>query len=108
LLTSLSSGFANNQNKLLAKPWRVIRCQQGCDTIGEAFANSRCSPVGEGNGNRADGVLLSPTDHMAVGEAFPTGLVFLSAKSSFPSLKTPTVLSQQERANPVGKASPTG
>jgi hypothetical protein len=26
------------------------------------------------------------------------------AKSSFPSLKTPTVLSQQERANPVGKA----
>jgi uncharacterized membrane protein YqgA involved in biofilm formation len=26
------------------------------------------------------------------------------AKSSFPSLKTPTVLSQQELENPVGKA----
>jgi hypothetical protein len=26
------------------------------------------------------------------------------AKSSFPSLKTPTVLSQQELGNPVGKA----
>jgi hypothetical protein len=41
---------------------------------------------------------------MAVGEAFPTGPVFLLAKSSFPSLKTPTVLSQQELGNPVGKA----
>jgi hypothetical protein len=41
---------------------------------------------------------------VAVGEAFPTGLAFLLAKSSFPSLKTPTMLSQQERANPVGKA----
>jgi hypothetical protein len=41
---------------------------------------------------------------MAVGEAFPTGLEFLLAKSSFPSLKTPTVLSQQELGNPVGKA----
>jgi hypothetical protein len=30
--------------------------------------------------------------------------VFLLAKSSFPSLKTPTVLSQQELENPVGKA----
>jgi hypothetical protein len=29
---------------------------------------------------------------------------FLLAKSSFPSLKTPTVLSQQELGNPVGKA----
>jgi hypothetical protein len=41
---------------------------------------------------------------MAVGEAFPTGSAFLLAKSSFPSLKTPTVLSQQELGNPVGKA----
>jgi hypothetical protein len=41
---------------------------------------------------------------MAVGEAFPTGSTFLLAKSSFPSLKTPTVLSQQELGNPVGKA----
>jgi hypothetical protein len=41
---------------------------------------------------------------MAVGEAFPTGLEFLLAKSSFPSPKTPTVLSQQELGNPVGKA----
>jgi hypothetical protein len=41
---------------------------------------------------------------VAVGEAFPTGLVFLLAKSSFSSLKTPMVPSQQERANPVGKA----
>jgi hypothetical protein len=41
---------------------------------------------------------------MAVGEAFPTGPEFLLAKSSFPSLKTPTVLSQQELGNPVGKA----
>jgi hypothetical protein len=41
---------------------------------------------------------------MAVGEAFPTGPAFLLAKSSFPSLKTPTVLSQQELGNPVGKA----
>jgi hypothetical protein len=40
---------------------------------------------------------------MAVGEAFPTGPEFLLA-SSFPSLKTPTVLSQQELGNPVGKA----
>jgi hypothetical protein len=41
---------------------------------------------------------------MAVGEAFPIGPVFLLAKSSFPSPKTPTVLSQQELGNPVGKA----
>jgi hypothetical protein len=41
---------------------------------------------------------------VAVGEAFPTGPAFLLAKSSFPSLKTPTVLSQQELGNPVGKA----
>jgi hypothetical protein len=41
---------------------------------------------------------------MAVGEAFPTGPEFLLAKSSFPSLKTPTVLSQQELRNPAGKA----
>jgi hypothetical protein len=41
---------------------------------------------------------------VAVGEAFPTGPAFLLAKSSFPSLKTPTVLSQQEFGNPVGKA----
>jgi hypothetical protein len=41
---------------------------------------------------------------MAVGEAFPTGPALLLAKSSFPSLKTPTVLSQQELGNPVGKA----
>jgi hypothetical protein len=68
------------------------------------FANSRRFPVGEGNGSRADGVPPSPTVHVAVGEAFPTGPVFLLAKSSFPSLKTPTVLSQQELGNPVGKA----
>jgi hypothetical protein len=41
---------------------------------------------------------------VAVGEAFPTGPAFLLAKSSFPSLKTPTVLSQQELGNPVRKA----
>jgi hypothetical protein len=41
---------------------------------------------------------------MAVGEAFPTGPALLLAKSSFPSLKTPTVLSQQKLGNPVGKA----
>jgi hypothetical protein len=52
------------------------------------------SPVGEGNDSRADGVPPSPTVHMAVGEAFPTGSAFLLAKSSFSSLKTPTVLSQ--------------
>jgi hypothetical protein len=39
---------------------------------------------------------------MAVDEAFLTGSAFLLAKSSFPSLKTPTVLSQQELGNPVG------
>jgi hypothetical protein len=72
------------------------------------FANSRRFPVGEGNGIRADGVPSSPTAHMAVGEAFPTGLEFLLAKSSFPSLKTPTVLSQQELGTLLGKPSPTG
>jgi hypothetical protein len=41
---------------------------------------------------------------VAVGEAFPTWPAFLLAKSNFPSLKTPTVLSQQEFGNPVGKA----
>jgi hypothetical protein len=41
---------------------------------------------------------------VAVGKAFPTGPTFLLAKSSFPSLKTPTVFSQQELGNPVGKA----
>jgi hypothetical protein len=41
---------------------------------------------------------------MAVREAFPTGSAFLLAKSPFPSLKTPTVLFQQELGNPVGKA----
>jgi hypothetical protein len=41
---------------------------------------------------------------VAVGEAFPTGPAFLLAKSSFPTLKTPTILSQQELGNPVGKA----
>jgi hypothetical protein len=41
---------------------------------------------------------------VAVSEAFPTGPTFLLAKSSFPTLKTPTVLSQQELGNPVGKA----
>jgi hypothetical protein len=33
-------------------------------------------------------------EHVVVGEAFPTGPAFLLVKSSFPSLKTPTVLSQ--------------
>jgi hypothetical protein len=47
-------------------------------------------------------ILLSA--HIAVGEAFPTGPVFLLAKSTFPSPKTPTVLSQQKLGNPVGKA----
>jgi hypothetical protein len=46
----------------------------------------------------------SPTVYVAVGEAFPTGPAFLLAKSSFPTLKTPTVLFQQELGNPVGKA----
>jgi hypothetical protein len=41
---------------------------------------------------------------VAIGEAFPIGPTFLLAKSSFPSLKTPTVLSQQELGNPIGKA----
>jgi hypothetical protein len=81
-----------------SKPCQL--CQQG------SFANSfvHCSPVGEGNDSRADGVLLSPTEHVVVDEAFPTGPALLLAKSSFPSLKTQTVLSQQERANPVGKS----
>jgi hypothetical protein len=43
------------------------------------FANSRRFPVGERNSIRADGVPPSPTVHMAVGEAFPTGPVFLLA-----------------------------
>jgi hypothetical protein len=43
-------------------------------------------------------------EHVVVGEAFPTGPAFLLAKSSFPSLKTPTVLSQQELGSLVGKA----
>jgi hypothetical protein len=68
------------------------------------FADSRRFPVGERNGSRADGVPPSPTVHVAVGEAFPIGPAFLLAKSSFPSLKTPMVLSQQELGNPVGKA----
>jgi hypothetical protein len=67
------------------------------------FANSRLFLVGEGNGSRDDGVPPSPMVHVAVGEAFPTGPAFLLAKSSFPSLKTPTVLSQQQLGNPVGK-----
>jgi hypothetical protein len=41
---------------------------------------------------------------VAVGEAFPTEPAFLLAKSTFPSLKTPTVLSQPELGNLVGKA----
>jgi hypothetical protein len=48
--------------------------------------------------------MLLATAHMAVGKAFPTGPEFLLAKISFPSLKRPTVLSQQELGNPVGKA----
>jgi hypothetical protein len=75
--------------------------------IGKAavpFANSRRFPVGEGNGIRADGVTSSPTTHMAVGEAFATGPAFLLARRSFASLKMPTVLSQQELGNHVGKA----
>jgi hypothetical protein len=80
-------------------------CWQSCRSLCQPdFANSRRFPVGEANGSRADGVPPSPTVHVAIGEAFPTLPAFLLAKSSFPSLKTPTVLSQQELGNPVGKA----
>jgi hypothetical protein len=96
LPTALSNGFANSFDRCYWQSCRSL-CQPN-------FANSRRFPVGEGNGIRADGVPPSPTVHMAVGEAFPTGSAFLLAKSSFPSLKTPTVLSQQELENPVGKA----
>jgi hypothetical protein len=41
---------------------------------------------------------------MLLAKLAPTGPEFLLAKRSFPSLKTPTVLSQQELGNPVGKA----
>jgi hypothetical protein len=96
LPTVLSSGFANSMDRC---------CWQSCRSLCQpVFANSRRFPVGEGNGSRADGVPPSPTVYMAVGEAFPTGPAFLLAKSSFPSLKTPMVLSQQELGNPVGKA----
>jgi hypothetical protein len=72
-------------------------CWQSCRSLCQPdVANSRRFPIGEGNGSRADGVPPSPTVHVAVGEAFPTGPAFLLAKSSFPSLKTPMVLSQQE------------
>jgi hypothetical protein len=67
-------------------------CRQSCRSLCQPdFANSRRFPIGEGNGNQADGAPPSPTVHVAVGEAFPTGPAFLLAKSSFPSLKTPTV-----------------
>jgi hypothetical protein len=91
------AGFANSFDRC---------CWQSCRSLCQPnFANSRSFPVGEGNGIRADGgVPPSPTVHMAVGEAFPTGPAFLLAKSSFPSLKTPTVLSQQELGSLVGKA----
>jgi hypothetical protein len=69
-----------------------------------AFANNYCSPVGEWNDSRVDGVLPSPTEHVVVDEAFPTGPAFLLVKRSFPSFKTPTVFSQQERTNPAGKS----
>jgi hypothetical protein len=117
------TGFANSffpccwQRKLLAKlsffanslssPDAVGKpsCWQSCRSLCHpVFANNSRFPVGEGNGIRADGVPPSPTVYMAVGEAFPTGSAFLLAKSSFPSLKTPTALSQQELRNPVGKA----
>jgi hypothetical protein len=79
-------------------------CWQSCHSLCQPdFANSRRFPVGEGNDIQADGVPSSPTAHMAVGEAFPTGPAFLLAKRSFPSLKTPTVISQHELGNPVGK-----
>jgi hypothetical protein len=79
----------------------ILNVKKICQPV---FANSRRFPVGEGNGSQADGVPPSPTVHMAIGKAFPTGPAFLLAKSSFPSLKTPTVLSQQELGNRVGKA----
>jgi hypothetical protein len=101
LPTALSSGFANSSTDAVGEP----SCLQSCRPLGQpVFANSRRFPVGEGNDIQADGVPPSPTVHMAVGEAFPTGPAFLLAKSSFPSLKAPTVLSQQELGNPVGKA----
>jgi hypothetical protein len=95
--TDLPTAWTDAVDKLSC--WQSYRslCQSD-------FANSRRFPVGEGNGSRADGVPPSPTVHVAVGEAFPTGPAFLLAKSSFPSLKTPMVLSQQELGNPVGKA----
>jgi hypothetical protein len=103
--------FANSMGQSCWRSWAFFPAKHASfanrvplpTTLSSGFANSRCNPVGEGNGNRADGVLLSPTEHVAVGEAFPTGPAFLLAKSSFPSLKMSIVLSQQERANPVGK-----
>jgi hypothetical protein len=82
----------------------MLLAKQAVGKAAVPFANSRRFPVGEGNGIRADGIPSSPTAHMAVGEAFLTGPVFLLAKSSFPSPKTPMVLSQQELGNPIGKA----
>jgi hypothetical protein len=128
-LTSLAS-FANSFGPGYWQSWAPLKhaptlpialahaivqriCQQhgpmllANQAVGKAvvpFANSRRFPVGEGNGSRADGVPPSPTVHVAVGEAFPTGPTFLLARSSFPSLKTLTVLHQQELGNPVGKA----
>jgi hypothetical protein len=119
------AGFANSfglccwQRKLLAKLGFFANslvqriCQQhgpmllANQAVGKAvvpFANSRRFPVGEGNGSRADGVPPSPMVHVAVGEDFPTGPAFLLAKSSFPSLKTPTRNSETL----LGKPSPTG
>jgi hypothetical protein len=102
-------GFPPKRASALPTAWTDAvgkpSCWQSCRSLCQQdFANNRRFPVGEGNGSRADGVPPSPTVHVAVGEAFPTGLAFLLAKSSFPSLKTPTVLFQQEFGNPVGKA----
>jgi hypothetical protein len=97
--------FANNLVQRICQQLRpILLANQAVGKAAVPFANSRRFPVGEGNGIPADGVPPPPTVHRTVGEAFPTGPAFLLAKSSFPSLKTPTILSQQELVNPVGKA----
>jgi hypothetical protein len=71
-------------------------CWQSCRSLCQPhFANSRRFPVGEGNGIRADGVPSSPTAHMAVGEAFPTGPALLLGKPSPTGLESsPTLLAK--------------
>jgi hypothetical protein len=83
-------------------------CWQSCHSLCQPdFANGRRFPIGEGNDSRADGAPASPTVHVAVGKAFPTGPAFLLAKSSFPTLKT-RFFPNRNSETLLGKPSPTG